>query len=285
VNALLAEHGNEIVAMPKTGANEAYVGALISDAGTTDDGSADYFVFNSGRLQVSDTSASFRPLGSSEIHQVDQKAIDQPAASLSVSEIDQVMASLEGGKLNPTQRAALPKYLADPSQQFIAKGQISKTGLAAYTYAEAEDVTYITASTGGWIQMDSAGNVIGTASKPNAMWARGGGGLGVQKSATLLLTVENLLSVLLSIGLFLTCLGALRYAPKTRGRYMLYAVVKIATVVVGGFGVYQLTRSAGWSGTGMLTTIYMATGLVFPILALILVQTRGVRNFFVAQGG
>jgi hypothetical protein len=282
MNSLLRENGQEIITDIRTGFTKEYVAALISEAGKTEDGVADYFILPNGRVQVSDESATFRSRETNQLFQANQATLDAPGSALTAAEIDRVLSSLKGSDLTVAQRAALPKYLADSSQQLIAKRQSRDSGLAATAYSQ-DDVTMIYGSTGSWIQMDAHGNVIGTSTKPTIVWGRGPAPK-VPAVGRTLLNVESLMSILLSVGLFIVCLGALRYAPKTRGRFRLYALLKIPILLVGTIAVYQVTSGMGWSAAGTLTVIYLLAGAAFPVLVLILMQTSAVRNYFTSHG-
>lgn len=277
VDSLLADHGIDVVSLPKSGFSATMVENLLIEAGRTEDGLADYFVFNSGRLEVSDERSSFRPNGSSEVFQITRQDSQLPGASLSPEDIGKVMASLQGGALNPAQRASLAKYLADPSQQLFSRRKTADTGAGAFAVQQG-DLLFISSSTGGWIQMDVDGNVVGTMSKPAITWGRAGM-KPAPKQARMLLISENLLSVLLSVLLFLICIGALKYSPATRNRLRWYALAKVLTLGVGAAGLYQLGAVQTWNVPALWAVIYLAAGLAFPVLVLILVSTTGVRNF------
>jgi uncharacterized membrane protein YcfT len=128
--------------------------------------------------------------------------------------------------------------------------------------------------------MDRHGNVTttpsGFATSPGAK---------VPRSARTMLNITSLLNLLLSMALFVICLGALHYGPRTRRRFMLYVPVKLIVVAVGTLAVHRFIAATTWETANVLATIYAIAGALFPVLAIFLLSGRQVRAYFSSVGG
>lgn len=293
LNNLITQHGIELFELPDN-ASRAYITGLIIDAGKTEDGLADYFVFPSGRLQISDQSAIFRPTKGVDVYEAKSKEDVQLGNALSVTEIQQIMSTINAGAnatINPAQAAAVQKYLADPTQELFNRTPSrlnTSQKLSLTVVPQGDDETMLFSSTGGWVTMDAQGNITSTPRKPAAMW---GGPLGrgnsIPKGFIQLSTFESVTSILLSIVLFVLSILTMRLHPKTRKWLIWFAILKSLTVAIGIAALYQLiTNTTVWSGSGgvfmMLT--YAVVALVYPALVLILMNTKSVKSFYATVG-
>jgi hypothetical protein len=195
-----------------------------------------------------------------------------------------------GATLNPAQLAALRKYLADPTQELAVRSVPSQNPPQITAFAQDADSTMLYSTSGGWILMDTKGNVTGSPRRPAAMWGARGGmrGTPLPTSVKILAAIESGTSALLSVALLVISIFVLRYHPRSRKWLLWYVSLKLLSVGVGAVAMFLLMHSAQiWSsgGASVGTIVYAGIALVFPVLVLILMNLRSVRNYYVSVGG
>ncbi len=96
--------------------------------------------------------------------------------------------------------------------------------------------------------------------------------------------------MLTAVFLLITGIFTLR-GSRTRRLFYIYAPVRIALAVISGFAWFTLIdattasgHSAGPAAAATTGCLAAAISLIFPVIVLILLQLRSVRDYFAADG-
>jgi hypothetical protein len=127
----------------------------------------------------------------------------------------------------------------------------------------------------------------GAAPKPASSFPK------INPTATLLVGIETAISFGLAAFLLVCGIQAVRSSLSAGRMHMIYALIKIPTVVFGMIAAWWMANSfmSGLPGTptgagspaatcGMSSAVWMALGLIYPIALLITLRTRSMREYF-----
>jgi hypothetical protein len=253
----------------------------------------DYLTTRAGRIELSESSASFTSTDGSVGYRT---SVGVPGFgpvgsswTLAPAEVQQVMTQVQTQsqaqrqQLNPAQLQALQDALQSPAQRLVQPGMaqmmwtqvtVDPNGVATITFSNKAIV----------IAKQGVVVSVGPAPLPIALQEASLG-------AAALVVFENGMSLALAIFLLVTGILLLRQSSIAVRLLKLYAWAKLPLAIVGGIGVAQLWGS--FSG-GMMTTATdsdraLATGwgiglaiagLAFPLAILAMLAAPGVKQYF-----
>ncbi|HET6250537.1 MAG TPA: hypothetical protein VFE47_22815, partial [Tepidisphaeraceae bacterium] len=217
-----------------------------------------------------------------------QPAGNNPLTPADISGAIQRAQAAAGNKLTSAQVASLNAALADPNQQLITRGTNWSPVRAAMV--NPDDSAYVYFS-GGLVTLDAQGQITSTTINKSAIAS-----IDIPLWTCAVAGADGILSVLLAVMLFMGAISVMRNGRNGRRLHLLYACVKIPLAIAGGWAMATVS-SRFWSsmmaqGTpgggaeaGHQVFVFVALafcggGLVYPIVLLIAMNTRGVRNFY-----
>ncbi len=297
VRSLARLHGKKLFPFGSEGLTVLRMKSNISESGQvriSGGNFADYYVTGSGRIEVSDTSAIFRPDVGPALRSGDiavDRSLTEPQIEKLCNEID---ASSQA-KLNAAQRLTIQRLVRDPEQSIITNPDSAVAGASSQFIHVAGPLK----DGGVWILTDKSqvrltqdgtetllstdapmpGNNSFTGKPAKTVWAQ---------MVMVEAFVSLLLAVLLLIGGIFLCKGR----PVGRRIHIVWAVVKIPVGLIGAWmlglcvmewlGSFQVadaastTRvmTAGWT-TGVL---FGLTGIIWPIVTLIAMSKQSVKE-------
>jgi hypothetical protein len=281
LDQLLAKAGKDIFANEVTRNSNPN---LITESGNlplADGSAAVYYVIPSGKLEIYDDRAIFAP-GDGPVVRVraDDPLEDEITNALRPAQIDALLNTAQnqtGDKLTPAQLATLKRELSDPDQQVVITGGNN----APMLYATMMPDNSVSIAGNGFLQIDPNGNVINSTAQMMTAMSK----FSVRGAATAMTLLDAILSIGLSI--YLLVVGILILKQNRRGRGMLtgYALLKIPVAVLAAIGWMWTIQdaNAGTLPPGLVQFwlwMFLAIGLAYPIILLIVVQTRTVREYY-----
>jgi hypothetical protein len=173
--------------------------------------------------------------------------------------------------------ATLQRELGDPQQVLV----IQSGSVPPQIYASMLPDNTVAVTSNGFIHIDGSGNITNSSAMIFANAAK----FSVRGAATTMTLLDALFSGLLGIYLLIVGILVLRQHRRGRGLQMVYAVLKIPVAILAAIGwmwtiadVNNGTLSGGWLQFWLWT--FMAIGLIYPIALLIVLQLRGVREYY-----
>jgi hypothetical protein len=281
--------GAEGMTVLRMKANVTESGPVLAGVGRT----GDYYVTGTGRIEVTDQSAIFRPDDGPTVRSGDVIA----DRSLSEEQIDALLQRTEAmGRLSLTaaQASTIRRLLRDPQQSVITRRDESANSIAPDFYAAGP-----MQDNGVWFRTDKSQVRItadGTETLLNAIAPMPGTnpmtGQPAQSIWSQMVLVFQCISLGLAITMLVWAIGLLRGKPSARRLAVIWAILKLPVVVVGSvmlglmvaewFGMFRgapgsnvSPQGAGWAVaiTGGLI------GLVWPIMVLVLANRRSVKDW------
>ena len=219
----------------------------------------------------------------------------KPLTPAQVSTVIARVRKLAGPGATPAQLATISKMLRTPNQQLLDPAMSWSPVQTAVTLPDGGLMVMFSGSGmagsgGGMLQLDSAGAVTTLNAGNPAMVMGAFPGFRVSRSVALVVSGENVLSLLLDIYLFVIGILMLRDHHGARRAHLRYAVIKVVLAIVGGIAIGQLysqmftptTSSSGMGSTiAMIEGIVFAgMGLVYPVALLIAMNSGAVRRYY-----
>jgi hypothetical protein len=298
--ALLSDVGGKIV--PQSGrllTPEATRADVLSSSSDDSGAHADIFVFAAGRVRVGDASATFVPIGNQPIEPTSLEANglftdESGIAILSAIEVQAVADRIQniiGVALNPAQMATLRQRLQTPGQIIITPAPAAACAASQVQSAlvTGDSGVALTTAAGSWTLGPNGEFNPGIVRNSAALAFARNGGLRLKTSpaAYALVFSATALGLLTAVFLLITGILALRGADYAGRLFTIYALVRILLALIASVGWHefiQLTSVSGHSAPpAVATTVACIAGgvaVVFPIIVLILLQTRSIREYF-----
>jgi hypothetical protein len=273
----------------------------------------DTFRTESGRFELYDDRAVFYP-SRGEIVRV--STLTNSTGGLSPDQVEQVVAQAQtasGNAMTPSQLAGLRTLLSAPSQQHVSVLTIPTAVRGAQPMGEGS--VMITFPNGfaqigpqGQIQMATHtaadGSMVTTSAGGGAFTVGGPGGGGgrvrANGAALAVAGFATLASGLLAAYLLVAGILVLRDSPRGRKLHLIYAWIKIPLALACALSAWWLVNSyleaansqaaaaggATWmmnplaSRLGVQETVLAVLGVIYPIALLIVMQARGVKEYY-----
>ncbi len=296
LDGLLADVGQQVIQLSADNLTTDRVVAYVTEVRDIPSGPGrpadDLFILGSGRLQISDQSAVFFAGNSpSGIRSQGGSYTDSSGTHMASGQIAAVVARVQslcgqGQAMNFAQIKALEGELESPAQTLIVPSP---------SVAEAaEQVRSVQAMGDGTIALttNSASMSFGPTGQPfpgmtsasQMTWTPPA----VANRYATLLVLDAILSLAWA-GYLLACgIVVLRNLPVSRGMILGYAIGKMPLAALSCVSIYRVTlalsaRSPDAQSTAFAwMTILGAVGIVYPIVLLIVMNLKSVREFLAA---
>ena len=317
LDALLAEAGKDIFAGAGKPLTADRIETLVQShaTGLSADPSVpgpDTFRTESGRFELYDDRAVFYP-NRGDIVRV--STLTTSTAGLNGAQVERVVAQAQvasGNTMNPSQLAGLRTLLSSPGQQHVSVVTLPTAIRGAQPMGDGS--VMVTFPNGmaqvgpqGQIQMSSFTAADGTMTTTTANagtftvggpFGGGGGRVRVNGAAMALAGFATLVGTLLAVYLLVSGILVLRDSQRGRKLHLIYAWLKIPVTILGALAVWWLTTSlfesmmaqsgaAGVAaspamsmGIGIQQAVMAVFGLIYPVALLIVMQTRGVKDYY-----
>lgn len=290
VKTLARVHGKTMFPFTSGNVSAARVAGNVSDSGEVLGGGGartNYYVLGEGRLEVSDTQATFRADDGKTYRSTD------PPQDNSISEpsIDAMLRSLapSGAPPNAAQKLTIQKLLRDP-QQLIVEGD---SGAQVVFAGPLKDGGIWFSTPVAQVRLDNAGKAtLLSAGAPEP----GTNALTGRKLTTKwanLLMLESLLSGLLAILLLIGAIFLVRGRPIGRKLCTVWALIKFPLVIAGaiflGMAISEwlaaITSDSSTPPSPSIAPVVIAglhgvVGLVWATIVLIALTRASVRDYF-----
>jgi hypothetical protein len=294
LDGLLADVGREVVEISPQYLTIERVAAYVTDVREMPSGSGgaadDLFILGSGRLQISDNGAVFFPGNSpSGIRSGGGGYTDASGTHLASAQIAAVVQRVQelcNQAMNDAQVTSLESELESPAQTLIAPSPSVAQAVAQVTSAAAMgDGTVAVTTTNASMSFGPAGQSFAgiVAGGGARRWARPRV-LVARRDATLLM-LDSVLS-LAAAGFLLACgIMVLRNSAESRWMLLGYAGGKLALAGLSCYAVHSVAMELGAnspdaeSAAMAWTLIVGATGAIYPVVLLIAMNLRSVREF------
>ncbi|MBC7782418.1 MAG: hypothetical protein H7144_01155 [Burkholderiales bacterium] len=249
------------------------------------DKTANYYVLGLGRLDVSDTQAVFRSDDNAVYRSGDvavNRSLAEPVIEAHIANLNAQLAP----PLNDAQQAALRTLLRDPNQiafpqddnrQFMPAGNFENGGVWIYTtqaqvrLARDGTPTLLSPLTPTPGVNPFSGKKITTA------WGRA-------------LLGESVVGGLMGVLLLVAAIFLLRGRPAGRKLLIIYSLIKLPLAILGAWilarAIDELTNAVGPGaiqsafGPGLTGAIAAAASGIWPIIVLVTMCRRSVRDYF-----
>jgi hypothetical protein len=247
------------------------------------------FILGSGRLQVSDESAVFfagdNPSGMRSHGGSYTDASGTHLASGQIAAVVDRVRSLcaKGQGMNDPQLKSLEAELESPSQTLIVPSlSVAEAAAQVKTVQTFGDGTIAVTTNGGSMSFGPTGQAVpGVTAISQTKWAPPV----VARRDTSLLVLDAVLS-LAAAGYLMACgIVLLRNSAVSRWMMLGYAIGKILLGMLSCYSIYQVAlglsaRSPDSESTAFAWMMIVgATGFVFPVVLLIVMNLRSVREF------
>jgi hypothetical protein len=259
----------------------------------------DTFRTATGRFELYDNRAVFYPVNRGQV--VRTSTLTGAAAAgigLTPEQVDAVVQQAQttsGNGLNPSQVTALKTLLTTPGQQHVTAVTLPTAIRAVQQMGDGS--VYITFPS-GFASIGAQGQTVtnNTTGAARGLALAGGrvrhSGAGMALAGFATIAEFGLAVFLLVIGI-----ATLRESPRGRKFHLLYAGIKIALAVTGAAAAWWMASSyhdallvntseqaADARGlatfVGVQALIFGAVALIYPIALLIVLQTRGVKEYY-----
>jgi hypothetical protein len=295
IRSLSELHGQKLFPFGAEGMTVLRMKANISESGPLMAGvgkSGDYFVTDSGRIEVTDHSAIFRPDTGPTLRSGDvtvDRSLPEPQIDAAIARIE----SLGPLQLNPAQVATLRRLLRDPGQSIITRADDSAATIANLIAAGAMK------DEGVWFKTDKSQVRItrsGTETLLNTLAPMPGTNPATGRPAQRIWADMVIVFQVVSIGLAITMLawsiGLLRGKPSARRLAMIWALIKLPVVIIGSvmlglmvaewFGMISGTSATGLSVGEWGWGVGLASGLIgvaWPVVVLGMINRPAVKEW------
>jgi hypothetical protein len=253
----------------------------VKEMPTGNDVPDDVFLLGSGRLQISDRTAVFFPSGSfSGIHAGDNSPTNVPANvspggnALTQEQIDAVLAKIRDltvHTINDAQKQTLQSALAYPMQQIVYPGGTMQDLTDQITEAHfiADGTLYFTANSSKLVIGPDGFGTIAQNMPPPSTFATDSGPQWIM--------ADSLISGALGVYLLVCGILLLRNIHAVRWLHWIYAGLKLllAAAMLVGLGI-----STHWASP--TAVFWTAAGLVYPVIVILVMLQRSVREFYAA---
>ncbi len=293
IDGLLADVGQEVIQLSADNLTAERVTAYVTEVRNIPSGSGgaadDLFILGSGRLQVSDESAVFFAGDSpSGIRSRGGSYTDSSGTHMASGQIAAVVDRVRnlcpaGQAMNDLQMKALEGTLESPSQTLITPSPSAAEAAAQVQSVQSMgDGTIAVIMNGGSMSFGPTGQALaGVTSASQMMWKPP---VVVRRDTTLLM-LDAVLS-LAAAGYLLACgIVVLRNLAVSRWMTMGYAIGKLLLGVLSCYSIYQVAMELGSKSPDAESTAFAwmmivgGAGLVYPIVLLIVMNLKGVREF------
>ncbi len=293
VDGLLADVGQQVIQLSADHLTADRVAAYVTEVRSIPSGSGgtadDLFILGSGRLQVSDESAVFFAGDSpSGIRSHGGSYTDSSGTHLASGQIAAVVNRVQslcakGQGMTDPQLKSLEAELESPSQTLIVPSlSVAEAAAQVQTVQAFGDGTIAVTMNGGSMSFGPTGQAIpGVMAISLTRWTPPV----VARRDSSLLVLDAVLS-LAAAGYLLACgIVLLRNSAASRWMMLGYAIGKILLGVLSGYSIYQvaLGLSARLPDSESIAFAWMmivgVSGVVFPVVLLIVMNLRLVREF------
>jgi hypothetical protein len=293
IDGLLADVGQQVIQLSADNLTTDRVAAYVTEVRSIPNGSGgppdDLFILGSGRLQVSDESAVFfagdNPSGMRSHGGSYTDASGTHLASVQIAAVVDRVRSLcaKGQEMNDPQLKSLEAELESPSQTLIVPSlSVAEAAAQVKTVQTFGDGTIAVTTNGGSMSFGPTGQAVpGVTAISQTKWAPPV----VARRDTSLLVLDAVLS-LAAAGYLMACgIMLLRNSAVSRWMMLGYAIGKILLGVLSCYSIYQVAlglsaRSPDSESTALAWMMIVgATGFVFPVVLLIVMNLRSVREF------
>jgi hypothetical protein len=203
-------------------------------------------------------------------------------APAQIAAVVQKVQAASGNKMTPVQLAAVATALAKPDQQFVTSSTLWSPVSVAMMQP---DGSVILKMNGGYLIIDSQGQV--SDQMPTGMPK-----VRLDPMPIALVVAESVASLAAAVFLLVSGIFLLKESPRGRRLHQIFALIKIplAVIAVTGFSwmmsdlASNMRRFPGSSAPseGFVTfgTVLSAAGLIYPIVLLIIMHTKTVRDYY-----
>jgi hypothetical protein len=296
VDGLLADVGQQVIQLSADNLTTDRVAAYVTEVRSIPSGSGgppdDLFILGSGRLQVSDESAVFFAGDSpSGIRSHGGSYTDASGTHLASGQVAAVVDRVQslcakGQGMNEPQWKSLEAELESPSQSLIAASpSVAEAAAQVQSVQAFGDGTIAVTMNGGSMSFGPTGQMIpGVMAISQTKWAPPV----VARRDTSLLVLDAVLS-LAAAGYLMACgIVLLRNSAVSRWMMLGYAIGKILLGVLSCYSIYHVAlglsaRSPDSASTAFAWMMIVGVaGFAFPVLLLIVMNLRSVREFLSA---
>jgi hypothetical protein len=230
--------------------------------------------------------ASNDPFANPDTQPTTAPAVMPTGTGLSQSQIAAVVQKAQaasGNKMNPAQLATLATSLAKPDQQYVTPATLwSPVSLAMMQ----PDGSVILKMNTGYLIIDAQGVVSDQTASGGVPKIR------MNPMPIALVIAESVASLALAVFLLVSGIVLLKESPRGRRLHQIFALTKIPLAVIAiaaftwvmadlGSNMRRLPGASGPSD-GFVTfgTVLSAAGLIYPIVLLITMHTKTVREYY-----
>lgn len=262
---------------------------------------ADFFMTPAGRIELFDDRATFVSTDNSiSVSVVAGTPGTTPAGgnpALTAAEARNVVATVQNmsaNLLNAAQVQALTQALQSPNQILVPAGTASFTTGWAQQNADGTVTVNFDSAT---ITLDSHGAILAQTNAPGPIFGGAPWASSLDARAAMLVILESVLSLALAVYLLVIGILVLRQSPRGAALHAVYAWIKIPLAILGGVAIAMLWGSfiggmmQGAVGASDVTAVYVIAamialaGCIYPIALLIVLRTRGVRDYYNSVAG
>jgi hypothetical protein len=296
IDGLLADVGQQVIQLSADNLTTDRVASYVTEVRNLPSASGgpadDLFILGSGRLQVSDEMAVFfagdNPSGIRSHGGSYTDASGTHMASGQIAAVVDRVRSLcaKGQEMNDAQLKSLEGDLESPSQNLITpSASVAEAAAQVVSVQNFGDGTIAVTTNGGSMSFGPRGQMVaGVMALSQMNWKPPV----VARRDTSLLVLDSVLS-LAAAGYLLACgIVVLRNANVSRWMMLGYAIGKIPLGGLSCYAIYQVVLGLNprSSDSGSMAFAWMmimgATGLVYPVVLLIVMNLRSVREFLSA---
>ncbi|HEX4055551.1 MAG TPA: hypothetical protein VHX86_14900 [Tepidisphaeraceae bacterium] len=293
VDGLLADAGQQVIGLSPDNLTTDRVVAYVTDVRNFPNASGgppdDLFILGSGRLQVSDENAVFFAQNSpSGIRSHGGSFTDSSGTHLASEQIAAVVDRVQslcgqGQAMNSAQINALQSELELPSQTLITpSASVAEAAAQVQSVRALGDGTIAVTTGNSSMSFGPRGRMVpGVIAISQTIWTPP---MVAKRDATLLV-LDTFLSFV-AAGFLLACgVMVLRNSPISRWMHLGYAIGKIPLVALSCFAIYQVAMALNARSPDAESTanawmmIVGMPGIVYPIVLLIVMNLRSVREF------
>ncbi|MGD0541901.1 MAG: hypothetical protein ABSB33_10320, partial [Tepidisphaeraceae bacterium] len=296
LDALLADVGQQVIQLSADNLTTDRVEAYVTEVRDIPSGPGrpadDLFILGSGRLQISDQSAVFFAGNSpSGIRSQGGSYTDSSGTHMASAQIAAVVDRVQslcgqGQAMNDAQLKAMENELESPAQTLIVPSPsvAEAAGQVRSVQAMGDGTIALTTNSAAMSFGPTGQPFPGVMAASQMNWTPPAMAAG----DTTLLVLDAILS-LAAAGYLLACgIVVLRNLPVSRWMLLGYAIGKMLLAALSCYSIYQVTlalsaRSPDAESTAFAWMIILgATGIVYPIALLIVMNLKSVREFLAA---
>lgn len=285
VRRLLRHRGRKVLPFAENASlSAARVAAQVTASGSLA-GSADFYEFGRGRLEVNDLHAVFRA-DNGEVYRSSDAVVDRALSEDEIAQVKRALISLTGRKVSPAQFTALEIALRDPSQRLL---QRSETPALA---GRVHDGTIWMITSGGQIRLSVDGKITQLSATAPLPGTNPATGRQISSFWAGMALLDVLLTGVLAVMLLIAAIFLLRGRPVGRRMHVWWAWIKLPLALLGsvvcGLAVTE------WSGmtmdratssqialTGWVTGLLLAVGgALYPLVVLVAMNRPRIRAYF-----